>query len=54
VGEPQTWTVTLDDMVAFAQEGWYYPLANDDATREQIRAWLDGERPEPTPDGMPR
>lgn len=35
-----SYLVTLDDLVAFAQEGWQYPLADDEDTRAQIGAWL--------------
>lgn len=35
-----TYTLTLDDLVAFAQEGWHYPLADDQKTRDEIRRWL--------------
>jgi hypothetical protein len=37
---PERFALTMDDLVLFAQEGWHYPLADDEQTRGQIRAWL--------------
>lgn len=34
------WPLTLDHAVAFAQEGWHYPLPDDADTRARIREWL--------------
>lgn len=33
--------LSLDDLVAFAQEGWHYPLADDEHTRAAIEGWLE-------------
>lgn len=33
--------LTLDNLAAFAQEGWQYPLTDNEATRRAILAWLD-------------
>lgn len=35
------WTLTLEQAVRFAQEGWHYPLEDDEETRTVIRLWLE-------------
>jgi len=36
----ERYTVTLDQLVQFAQEGWHYPLKDDSDTKKQIKDWL--------------
>jgi hypothetical protein len=36
--------LTTDDLVAFAQLGWHYPLEDDEDTRREIAEWLEARR----------
>lgn len=41
----ELYELSLGDLVSFAQEGWHYPLEDDEETRTEIRTWLRERAP---------